>query len=142
MKVSHVSLMLVVVGGLIMGDSAWPQSLHNSAPAQPLFECGPQTMGQMACQAGTKCKCTYEAFGNLTRGLPPGSYRWDCSPLHGNCHVDIPAETTGTYGNGGRSTPSPIIVVPQVEPPALPRLDGQLPRPPAIVLPPGTGDRL
>lgn len=80
-------------------DAAPPHRfLHNSNPADPLFDCTQYTVGQMACQAGVRCKCLYEAFGNAMLGLPPRSYRWDCNPSHGGCLADVPAETSGHYG--------------------------------------------
>ncbi len=85
--------------------------LHNTNPGNPLFECGPKTIGQVGCQAGVRCKCQYDAFGSKMQGLPPG-YRWDCGLNQGTCMSDVPATTSGAYGNAQPATPSPSIVVP------------------------------
>lgn len=88
------------------------QFLHNANPAAPLFPCGAQTSGQMACQAGRRCKCLHEPFGNAMLGLSPG-YRWACSPKYGSCLSDVPAETTGSYGDRPvNPVPGPIILAP------------------------------
>lgn len=78
----------------------------------PLFECGPNTVGQMGCQAGLRCKCRYMAYGDAMRGYPPGTYLWDCGVTHGSCLIiDILRETRPPdYGSGGGS--GAIIVVP------------------------------
>jgi len=96
----------------VSAQEARHQFLHNANPAQPLFACGAQTRGQMACQAGTRCKCLHEPFGNAMLGLDPG-YRWDCSPKHGSCLSDVPAETTGTYGDRPPEQTGPIIIAPR-----------------------------
>ncbi len=86
--------------------------LHNANPSNPLFECQQSTIGQVACQAGHRCKCTYNAFGSAMQGLPPG-YRWDCGLEQGTCMSDVPAGTTGTYSTGpANSVPTPQVVVP------------------------------
>ncbi len=100
---------LVLAGGAALADESHP-FLHNTNPANPLFECGEKTMGQVACQAGNRCKCIYNAFGDAMRGLPPG-YRWDCGLGQGSCLVDVPAETSGHWGNPPPSQPQPQPVI-------------------------------
>ena len=88
------------------------QFLHNTNPANPLFECGPKTIGQVGCQAGVRCKCFYDAFGSAMQGLPAG-YRWDCGLNQGTCMSDVPATTSGAYGDAQPNPPSaPALVVP------------------------------
>jgi len=109
---------MLALAGLLMLAGQSPaaaqethQFLHNANPAHPLFECGPKTIGQVGCQAGVRCKCFYDAFGSAMKGLPPG-YRWDCGLDQGTCMSDVPAATTGTYGNAQQQTQSPVIVLP------------------------------
>ena len=96
------------------------QFLHNANPSNALFECNQNTMGQMACQAGHRCKCTYSAFGSAMLGLPPG-YRWDCGLEHGTCMGDVPATTSGNYGdtavqqNQNQQQTQPTVVPYQVK---------------------------
>ncbi len=111
--VTLVIMLLALSGpGTVLADDAH-QFLHNANPASPLFECGQKTMGQVACQAGNRCKCNYYAFGDAMRGLPPG-YRWDCGLEQGNCLVDVPAQTTGNWGNAPPpvQAPQPQAIVP------------------------------
>ncbi|MBI1206187.1 MAG: hypothetical protein GC191_02740 [Azospirillum sp.] len=108
------ALLLLAAGGLGAASAQTPPHpfLHNANPADPLFECGQKTVGQVACQAGNQCRCRYEAFGNAMLGTPPG-YSWDCNPALGSCLVDIPATTSGNWGDGGsQSGPPPTVVVP------------------------------
>jgi len=91
----------------VPGFGPAPRSLYNASPDQALFACGPATSGQVACQAGSKCKCLHEPFGNAMLGLPPG-YRWDCDPMYGSCLVDIPAETSSHLGGPKREGGSPV----------------------------------
>ncbi len=109
-----LALVLLVLGdrGPACADEAHP-FLHNANPANPLFECNQKTIGQVACQAGNRCKCGYNAFGDAMRGLPAG-YRWDCGLEQGSCLVDVPAETTGNWGNAppAPQAPTPQVVIP------------------------------
>ena len=97
------------------------QFLHNANPSSPLFECNQNTMGQMACQAGHRCKCNYSAFGSAMQGLPPG-YRWDCGLEHGTCMSDVPATTSGSYGSAPAQSqtqiPTPQVIAPNTPNPA------------------------
>ena len=92
-----VLLILVATVGVASAQEKH-QFLHNANPANPLFECNQNTMGQMGCQAGNRCKCVYSAFGSAMQGLPPG-YHWDCGLTYGNCMSDVPATTSGSYGD-------------------------------------------
>lgn len=107
-------LMVGALGQPTRAQDAPHRFLYNTNPSDPLFACGAQTRGQLACQAGSRCKCIHEPFGNAMLGLDPG-YRWDCSPKHGTCLSDVPAETTGSYGRAGPSWEDrPIIVAPRL----------------------------
>ena len=99
------------------------QFLHNANPSSALFECNQNTMGQMACQAGHRCKCLYSAFGSAMQGLPAG-YRWDCGLEHGTCMSDAPAYTSGSYGNGAAGQSSNQFPAPQVVSPFTPNPTG------------------
>ncbi|CAK0765942.1 hypothetical protein CCP2SC5_390013 [Azospirillaceae bacterium] len=90
------------------------QFMHNASPSQQLFDCNPRTEGQAACQAGHQCVCRYDAFGSSMRGQPPG-YRWDCNIQNGGCLSDIPADTSGRYGNAAQQQMAPFIM-PQINP--------------------------
>jgi hypothetical protein len=109
--------LLVALLALEPLSQAWAdegrQPLHNANPANPLFECGQKTIGQVACQAGNRCKCIYNAFGDAMRGLPPG-YRWDCGLEQGSCLVDVPATTSGSEGAppAAAPTPTPQVIAP------------------------------
>ncbi len=106
-----LSLIILTAGAVRAQESH--QFLHNANPSSPLFECNQKTIGQTACQAAHRCKCTYNAFGSAMQGLPPG-YRWDCGLEQGTCTIDIPATTSGNYGNSQApsSVPTPQVVVP------------------------------
>ncbi|MEI6559055.1 MAG: hypothetical protein WCO00_11670 [Rhodospirillaceae bacterium] len=108
-------ILILLVLGLGGADAALAQEahkfLHNTNPSNPLFECNQHTMGQMACQAGHRCKCLYNAFGSAMQGLPPG-YRWDCGLEHGTCMSDVPATTSGNYGTAPQTVPTPQVIVP------------------------------
>jgi hypothetical protein len=107
-----LTLLVLTASVPVRADEAH-QFLHNTNPANPLFECNQKTIGQVACQAGNRCKCGYNAFGDAMRGLPAG-YRWDCGLEQGSCLVDVPAETKGDWGNAPPVPPAPPpqVVVP------------------------------
>ncbi len=106
-----LSLALILLSFSALGEENH-QFLHNANPSSALFQCEQNTIGQTACQAGHRCKCTYNAFGNAMLGLPPG-YRWDCGLEQGTCTIDIPATTSGNYGNPPLPTvPTPQMVLP------------------------------
>ena len=93
-----IATLLILFAANIAVAQEKHQFLHNTNPSNPLFECNQNTMGQMACQAGNRCKCVYNAFGSAMQGLPPG-YRWDCGLQNGTCMSDVPAGTSGNYGD-------------------------------------------
>ena len=112
-RLATVALATLLVS-LVAGSARAQQEhqfLHNTNPANPLFECGPNTLGQVGCQAGVRCKCAYNAFGSAMQGLPPG-YRWDCGLEQGTCMSDVPAATTGNYGSTPSPSGIPSIIVP------------------------------
>ena len=90
-----VGIMFFILHSSAIADEQH-QFLHNANPSNALFECNQQTMNQMACQAGRRCKCVYSAFGDAMRGLPAG-YHWDCGLTNGDCMSDVPAGTSGHY---------------------------------------------
>ncbi len=112
-------LVALTLAGGALAQTAEPAPhgfLHNSRRAEPLFPCTAETTGQVACQAGVRCKCRHDAFGSAMLGRPPGHY-WDCGVLHGSCLVDIPAETGGDWGRPGTGAviqPPQVIVIPPV----------------------------
>ncbi len=110
LRILCLTLILLAAGAARADEKH--QFLHNANPSNPLFECNQNTMGQMACQTGHRCKCVYNAFGSAMQGLPPG-YRWDCGLEQGTCMSDVPATTSGSYGDStGQSQQTQPTVVP------------------------------
>ena len=104
---------VIIAIGISCCTNAFAQEhkfLHNTNPSNALFKCEQDTIGQTACQAGHRCKCEYNAFADRSRGLPAG-YRWNCGLTQGTCMSDVPATTSGNYGNGQPAIPAPNVIM-------------------------------
>ncbi|MEI6986437.1 MAG: hypothetical protein WCK65_09925 [Rhodospirillaceae bacterium] len=110
-----IALLLAIAGTSPVNAQEAHKFLHNTNPSNALFDCAQKTIGQMACQAGNRCKCIYDAFGSSMKGLPPG-YHWDCGLEQGTCMSDVPATTSGNYGTAAPALPPPQLVVPFAPP--------------------------
>lgn len=83
--------------------------------------CEAKYAGAMSCQSGARCKCAFFR-GGLMMAEPEG-YRWDCSPLYGSCHTDVPATTSRHEGGARPSAPSAppgTVIVPGPGPGPIP----------------------
>ncbi len=110
MKMRYLLIMAIGIGCCSNAIAQEHKFLHNTNPSNALFKCEQDTIGQTACQAGHRCKCEYNAFADASRGLPPG-YRWNCGLTQGTCMSDVPATTSGNYGNGQPTIPAPKVIM-------------------------------
>lgn len=71
------------------------------------FACTQATAGQLSCQAGIACACSFFQASAM-EGTPAG-WRWDCGVLRPRCAENRPA----TIGNYGYAIPDSLSITEQ-----------------------------
>ncbi len=74
---------------LLLTSLCFMLSLAPPQAAAQSFACTQATAGQLSCQAGTACECTW-FHASAMEGTPAG-WRWDCGILRPRCAGNLPA---------------------------------------------------
>lgn len=75
----------MIAAAPLWADAPGAPARAADAPAQ----CSRATLGQLSCQAGVRCECTFQRESTMSDR--PGGYQWDCGINRPPC--DMPPAT-------------------------------------------------